>query len=614
MRTAKNNIRWVRSDAGLAGFRKDELNEARALEALATHQSVLLNVDPGVGKSHLIDRLVARLRRGDEYDLVVYLTPQKGTLAERPFVREYQALTEEECAVSDIVVLEGRPRERCGSRDAEWRKLEQAGCASLGRTLLCAACPERSRCSWVEQLSKKSLEGKRVVAGTQAYLIQAPRFIRMLKRLTGGRRVLVILDESTFLDSPLRGDLKNADLQRNLLAVAEVQADTGGKRKALAAWSAALTQMLEAGDGADSMPRIPRLNRKLAAAIQEAGLRRWPGAFKYLGFELEALNHASWWRTKDGVGYIRRPEMRGADVLITAAGIPLELARQRLGEPNLQELCPAVRFLHEGTRLYNIKSHLGAATYYPKNASQILFASAQLIGKFAGEGKRVLAVVKKRFAKKTATVLEGYLREVTGVPFRVVVNPGQADIQDGHVVPLITYGAVGSNAFEHFDVALALSSYNARPDLMEERLNDVHHPEEEVRLSVTSHAGQRVVRAKGYFARQQGFDVLAQKYQVHLEAGWAVQALGRVRFATRPRTVVFFQPGGVPYEDVKEFGSLKALREHFGLLTRREWEARRVAEKATALGEAGKSRAEVAAALGVSERTVSRRWARLWQG
>lgn len=597
--------RWVRTAADLAAFRDGALTPGRILECVAAHHAVMIGGDPGIGKSVAVDKTVARARESGEYDLVLYLTAQRRTLEERPFVREYLSLSDEDRAASDIAVFEPRPRKSCGPLDPEWRRLEACGCTALGRQTLCRHCPTRATCPWPSQLTKAALEGKRVVGASQAYLTQVPDLVSRLQKWTGADRVLVILDESAFLDAGMRESIRLQEIEKNLNALRAVQRNRANAR-IVGRWLDILELMLDPNVGLTELPQPPAVGQALSAQVQEAGLRLYPGAFRYLLFDLAGFSWSPRWRTHEAVGYIRRPRLKGHDHVVISAGIPAPVVRQRLNNPDLYEMFAGVRFLSEGSRVYNLRCGLGAAVNFDHNAPQILFATAQLIAKLATEGKRTITVSKKRFAKLAAERLQKYLRELTAQPFRVVMNAADADLTDPLVVPLITYGAVGINAYEEFDAAVALNSYNARPEVLDDRMNDAHRPVEEVRVDVDTHNGGRRARAKGYFARLQGFDQLAQQYQAHLEAGVVTQALGRVRFATRPRLVVFFQAGGVPYPLDKEFRNLEQLRAHFGLVTRREWLAHRVANRARELAARGLSRAQVAAEMQVSERTVSR--------
>ena len=280
--------------------------------------------------------------------------------------------------------------------------------------------------------------------------------------------------------------------------------------------------------------------------------------------------------------------------------------KQRLDEPGIVDFAPDARYLNADTQIFNIRNRAGAAAFYRKNSPQILFAAAQLIANLHAQGKRSLVVAKKKFAATAATDLERHLVTLTGRSYRVVCNASASEIADPLVVPLITYGSQGINLYEDdFYAAIALCSFNARQNVVDDRLNDDRMPDEQVKVDFHFARGYRRARPTGYFDRRQGYGSLADAYQHHLEMSRAEQALGRVRFIAKSRLVVFFQMGKMRYP-AHEFTTLQAFRDHFGLLTSREWQRRfGVARIATLLAQ-GATTAQIIRATGMPRRTVAR--------
>jgi hypothetical protein len=610
MTGVKNDgARWVRSEADLAGFRARELTPAKLLGALATHGHVHVPLDPGVGKTDVCDRLIDEVRQHGPYDLIVYLTAQRQVIDERPFA--VPARGRRSSRAGDVIVLRPRPKERCGGLNARWEEFEKSGCSALGKDQLCAACPRRSRCDWPGQLTKRALAGKRIVAATQQYLQQVPDLIDRLRRATEAARVLVILDEAAFIDADMRVSIPMDDLNRNLRALKD--ASTVTRNPALSPWIDIVEDLLDADAPLGKRSLFP-LTHDLATAVQDAGVAAYGAAFRYRLFDVRELLRCPSWRGVNDVGFIRRPRLDAHDYLILAAGMPISVARYRLDAPDLHEMYGGARFLHEDTRVFNLRCGLGAAVHFRRNAPQILFAAAQLLVELARNGKRAVLVSRKCFVDVVRETMQKYLRTLTGLPYRVVARATSADIANPHVVPVVTYGAVGTNRYESFDAAVAVNSFNMRSDTLDERINDTHEPQDEVRVAIDNEQGGRRARAKGYLARQQGYDGLAREFHRHLELGVVVQALGRVRFATRPRLVVFFQDGDVPFPTEREFRNLAQLREHLGLMDERSWSAQQLHSRAVALAAAGKTRAAIARELGVTERTISRANARKRKG
>lgn len=591
--------RFITSPDELRAYRDEELTPEKVSVRLSTARGpVVFTADTGVGKSVLTDRVVAHHRNQPDAGLLVYLTSQRSVIRERPWVQEHLALSPTERAAHDVAILEGRPRKRCGLLDDAWRRYEAAGCAPLGRVELCGSCARRASCSWPEQRTAEALKGKRVIAATQTNLAVTPHLISELKSKTGADRVLVVLDEATLLETRFRRQVPYAELRASRAVFAQADAP----RQWLEAHDALLDPLFDLA--LYEPPSAPP--PKVAVAVQRLGLASGGPAFRYLGHDLSAIVPDTSARTPTGIEYLARPWLRGHPCLILAAGLPIELVRHRLGAPEIEEYSPGLRFLHEGTRVFNIDSAVGTAGNFSTHRAQILFAFAQLIVRLNREGKRSLVVVKKSFAAVCCEELQAYLHELGWRDARVVRDPTVQQVARPEVVPLITYGTRGLNRYEHFDAAFALCGYHARPEVLEEFLNDVYGPDERVRIGFVRTNGKRVATATDYGQQLRGFTALAQDYQHQHETAIAEQALGRVRFAVHPRLAIFFQRGPLRYPLEREFPTLESFRRHFDLVTRREMHRAEQIRCVRELTAAGKSAAKTARQLGLSERQVYR--------
>ncbi|TAK25731.1 MAG: helix-turn-helix domain-containing protein [Myxococcaceae bacterium] len=600
-----DSVHWIRDAATLAAFRSSVLAVEPVLAALEAHGTLLQNHDPGAGKTSLIDRVLATLRETNRYDLILYLASERSVLMERPCVKETLSLPLSTRDSHDVAVLLGRPRERCGPLDAHWAEYEATGCTAIGRRQLCENCTEMETCGWPRQLTTAALVSKRVVCATQAYLKVVPGFVSLVADLVGAARVLVILDEAPLMEMSFKAQLDLRTIER-WVAVFGDAARGASEEIDARAWDALHRRLLDPGDALTELERPPPLTPAMSEAIQTLGLRRYGRQFRFLGYEIALLTRCSRWRSGDGnIGYRRRPTLGGAHCLVTAAGLPLEVARRHLGLPDLVEYAPGIRFLHEGSEVFNLRSRLGAARNFSKNAPQILACFAELIAGRVASGFRCVAVTKKEFVESAGPALEAHLRRLSGRPFRVVHLPDRETCEDPYVVPLLHYGVRGVNTYEGFDTAVALNSYNARAEVLEELLNDPHRPGDDVRVEMTVRDGTRVAHTPSYWDQRQGFVPLAADYQQLVETVWAEQTLGRVRFSVRPRLVVFFQMGPVRFP-AREFTTLRQLRQHFGLTTDRARAASQRRGAIQAMTSTGASVGEIAARLGVHPRTVFR--------
>lgn len=597
---------WVRSEADLALLRTQDLSIDSVLAALARTGRLLLSLDVGGGKTHLLRELVRRHREAPIYDLVVYLTSQHRVLDEQPFVREHRALSNEERLIHDVALVSGRPANDCGALHDEWKAYERAGCSDIGRAQLCQArCPRRETCAWPDRMSKDRLRGKRVIAALQPSLMVMPTFIKKLVQRTGARRALVLLDEATIVDATFQRTITYEQLERSRAVFAAVAREDDDRR--LRKWIDLHDQLLQVHAGSlDGVRLPPMIYPPQLAALQRKGWDMYSRRFRFLGFDLPALCAARRWRVEQGVCYVARPHLDDSDYIVAAAGVPLDLVRHRFAEPRIEQFAQDVRLLHQDTRVYNINSTIGSASYHEKNAPQILYAAAQFIVKLAAEGKRVVVVTKKRFVGLDSAGLEKHLGALSGQPYRVIHNAKNEDIPDPMTIPLVTYGAQGINTYEHFDAVIALCSYNAREDVIAEHVNDVHTPSEQVSVARVIEGDETRFGALGYWARRQGFDELARSYQHQHEAAVAEQALGRVRFTIHPRLVVFMQRSHPRFPLVAEFQNLEEFRAHFGLSTQRTQHALDRREEIVVLHRAGISAREIAQRLGIDKSTVCR--------
>jgi hypothetical protein len=336
----QNPLRIIRAPADLAAYRATELAPARVRAYVrAARGPVLLTHDTGVGKSRLLDGLVEEHRRDPEAGLLIYATSQTSVVGERPWVREHLALPPAARAAHDVAVLIGRPRKRCGDLDLAWQEYERAGCGALGRAELCGRCPRRARCPWPEQRTPETLAGKRVVAATQANLAATPALVAELKAKTGAARVEIVLDEATVLEARFRREISHETLRASRAVFARAGAPEP--------WLATHDALLDPTYDVACVAAPVRLTPDLALAVQREGLARGGPAFRNLVYELPSVPCGAPVRMPRGIEYLARPWLRGHPCLIAAAGLPLDLARHRLGTDAIEEYSPGVRVLHE---------------------------------------------------------------------------------------------------------------------------------------------------------------------------------------------------------------------------------------------------------------------------
>ena len=173
-------------------------------------------------------------------------------------------------------------------------------------------------------------------------------------------------------------------------------------------------------------------------------------------------------------------------------------------------------------------------------------------------------------------------------------------------IPLINFGVQGTNRFQDFDAAYAVGSYFSSPDHLDEFLGDSDAPPDRVSAGFlrTSEGDYRP------YAASLDRDVRFRSEEVQaaseaLEGAFLVQALGRVRFSTRPREIVFLYPRPVPaLPEDRVFDGLPAAREFFEVMTasQKRWTERD--RKIIELSEQGKSTQEIGDQVELGPRRV----------
>jgi hypothetical protein len=580
----------------------------RLLELLREHSGRLLITWPiGVGKSTALDGLVEAAVRGGCYDLVVALVPTRRVLQERRWIREPPADLK-------VVNLRPRPRQQCGSLDEPWRHFEQAGLGALGRRLLCAGCPRRSDCFWPGQYGE-GLGDASVIFGTQAHLGRDPGFVGRLARWAGTApgRVLTVLDEDSLIMASYRRHIARADLQRFVAVLDQV---SGGDDGDLRQWLYKARLLLAAPTADLRCPEwwLPPLDLDSILLIQQAGWDRFGRAFRFLGDDLVTFGRSppeSRERTADDDLLFATPPALPTDFVAFSGTARPEFVRFRLGVEAADPFA-GHRFLHSGTRWYNIASRTGMRSHFPGNADQVLDLFAGLIARRLGEGQRPLLVAKKCFVALCAEGMTGRLSDLGLGHIQIVRGDWDAvDLAVAGAVPLISYGLIGTNLFEEFTCAYCLTGYYVDEAVVDAVLQDVLASDGHLPIRITTEGRPRRRRAGVVWPAHRGYDVqrLAQLALEQQELDVVLQAVGRVRPYTRPREIVTFQCAAHPQLDyTREFDTVEEAREFFGVPSRRERKQQETAARVRAARQAGRTQAQAAAELGLGLATVKRYW------
>jgi hypothetical protein len=592
--------RLIDNEQALAEYRATRFSAGALAPAILAQRVTLVSAAIGTGKSTLLDDLVDLFLARGAFDLIVVLVALTANLPERRLLRD---------PAPGVLRLRPRPRVDCGPLDAAWQLHERQGTTAFAKEHLCHSCPHFAGCFWPHRFGAAA----RVVYATHQHLLVNSRFLLYLQALTGARRVLLLLDEAGVLAAPFRVRLAPDALVRFARAVRRADLPPGVRGR----WAEQASLLARAKTADLQAPgwSFPLPVPWEALAVQEAGLAEDP-CFRWLGHDLHAFARARpdrRWRDHHGhVVFVNTPYLADHTVVFSA-GMESDYVARQLGVPEVALPLPPVLCQHRQTRFYNLCSLLGAAARFRRNHAQILDAFALLILRNVRRGRLTLLVTRKRFKRLCADYLTRRLAH-WGQPVSVVPSDGGPPEQVcPTVLPLIHYGVNGVNSFEVYDAAYCVSSFYCDEDDLRRAIADVK--DDALRFPVTIRlAGRPPRRVAGSFDerfRASDADRMARLYYHQLETNTVLQAVGRVRYATRPREVVTFQCSDLPgVRLTREFYSLRQLRERFGLPTGSEH------DRLLQQGEARRRRAEglttreIAERLGVCERTVRYRLSR----
>lgn len=602
----------VLTESEVPGWRAKFLTEDHILNLLQESGSLHLRLPLGLGKSMLADRILKSRRFHDEFEQIIYVAPSWDIIHERELLK---------CAGSlgvAYTLLRARPKERCGALDKDWRAFERNGCGSYGKEALCSHCPERKGpqpCTWPSSLKDKIGDAK-VIFLTEQHFILDPGFLTRIKFATNAEKILVILEEAKLSHASFETVIRIEDLKRfreSLAGAVKAKAET------LELWDRNLTSLIQVDESELASPDwdFPMKLNWDAPEIQEFGIRRFGRSYRYLGHSLAQFRYSrpdERWKDDFGnIHYILRPWL-GASVLALSANLEREYIASRLGTHEIHSPFENLRVRHTETRIFNLRSRMGAEKYFRKNHPQVLDFFVLLIARNIAQKKRTLLVVKKKFKKLCIAYLSKRLSEL-GLQAQFITEDFQGhNLNNPAVVPIIHYGIAGINVFEDYDCCYCLSSYYISDDQLNQVLQS-NEPERfriKVKIGQDSLGNRRVEIEHAHEFTNLGS--MGNTYLRLLEIDPVLQAVGRVRFFTKPREVIFFQRHDLQSEvgDLTEFRSLLQAYDAFGLprvthLVR----SKKVAALQT-LMKRGLSLRQAANRLGIDKSTASR-WMR-WYG
>ena len=528
----------------LGDFRRTQLSPEALLRYIEANVQVLLRLGVGVGKSHAADGLLRLPQLYERFDLVIYAAPTHAILGERPI------LAETEPAPVKRMLLKPRPVIRCGVYAERWSQLERARCGAYAKKILCEDCRTRdtsgSPCEW--PLLYRDLKGIRLVFTTEQQLLNNRSLVPLLLARTGGRRVLVILDEAQLLDARFELALHPGELDMFRQVLEGTPTDKYLTKHRVRQLTRLIDLLLDADTSQLGDINVESTTRAAISMhkVQEAGIRMFGADFRYPGFDLVHLGWSRrgerWKDSRGGIRFIARPYL-SCHVLVLSAHLTADYVGHRLGRERMASPFERARFLHSGTRVLNLRNRIGADRHFGRNHRQILDVFAVLILRNVALGRSTVLVSRKKTKDLCAEYLRLRLAE-WGVRIELVTeNYDQLPSRpDPRTIPLLHYGIVGVNDYAEYESAYCLNSFYVSSEVLNRQVQEFEPVLYRERLEISS-GPDRTRRARIADASAGDLDrtAIGNLYLRRLEVAPPIQVVGRVRFLTRPREVVLFQ-------------------------------------------------------------------------
>ncbi|MGK5083246.1 hypothetical protein WDW37_08060 [Bdellovibrionota bacterium FG-1] len=605
-----NKSNNIVDQGGLKKFRAT-LTAAWILQQLQRFIRLLLRLPIGVGKSAVADKVILDPETYRIYDLVIYVACAWSIITERLHSLQAAALPIE------YFVLRARPTRLCGPLNEQWEFLETRGCSSLARETLCSKCPKKdSECTWWPPLEEK-IKDRQFILCTDQRLNNAPTILSQIIDILKPKKVLLILDEGgvTKTLKPITISANTIEIFINALRTLpqpEEEYPTFDADKAV--WVQNLSTLLRADTRSLRMTGwiFPSGLNQVGLEIQRHGVDEFGHNFENIAHLVSLFQQSKQqdrWKDKYGnINFVVRQNFDRFDILVLAANLPKDFVKKQLQLPDLESPFESLQFRHTDTRIFNLKFRSGAAKYFRSNMHRILDFIAAKIAFNIKSGKSTLLVSQKKFKVACANYLRKTLKQLGfDVSFPTEVTD---DLRkpNSNIVPIIHYAVIGINIFTDYDACYCLNSFNLPASALRESTQG--NIAECDQIAVDFHYDSRQNRIPTIDHKHRYSD-LAKDVSIHhrvLEIDAILQAVGRCRFYTHAREIIFFQMADFTLEvgPVIELPTIERAYQEFGLLRPRITQRLKQIEELRALMFGGFSMRKAARKLNISSSTAAR--------
>ncbi len=514
--------------------------------------------DVGVGKTHLIIKSTPILQL--QFPQIFIATSQhqiKSEIATK--LARYGVQTEPQ-----------RDKELCGKREKDWERIHQLGISLIGKKVICGECDKQEVCPWFRFKREESP----VTVLTQDSLFKQADDIPP--------SALIMLDETKFLERPLENKIDHQDI---LLFSKAIPAGRDFD------WLYTATQQMLERKAPAPLEGLSKENLwRLFGALYHKGVKNiLPIIMNYADGAPVALDKR--------IYYLERHFQHNA-ILVLGAGADKNLLEHYFNS-QVTDLTPVEKYRDPGTKIYCIASSSASPNNLRKRASardSVFSFVRKKIWANRSSNKRTLLVAKRELIPLIQKALPNYISQNDKIEIvHVEANNLKKSSFDGLTkVPIINYGVEGVNLFEEFECVICVSGFYIPEKAISERLK---------KLGVGQDIEVTIPRCDADHPRRVFTSPethLAMAILNSLERDRIYQAVGRVRFWTKPREVIV--TGFQDFEGVdKKFRSFKEAAEFFKF-SKRQNTKRRCLE----LRQQGLTLQQISTEVGRTVRTVSR--------
>jgi len=492
------------------------------VSSMAGGQALLINGSAGLGKTYSIIKMIngGGWQRAASY--VVFALPShqlidevNGKIEPRWTVKRYPQ----------------QPEKRCGDRAEEVKQLTAHGLGAVCKARVCAGCPHRNDCDFPDRMTPKWAIDADVILIPEQLLRAVPDIVlRWSEARDENVGPLLIIDEC--LSTSGEGfhhefTMKEVNIERDVARSAD-ELD----------FAAYLADIL-----AGAAPAPPSLDPQTVVRIQERGWDSLGTDYPNRIRIMLAYGANPSWSEGGRFSVARYPYLPPATILL-GAFLRAEFLQHRFGlQKPPRDLLAGVVVRHPDTRIYALRSRHCYMSVYSRHYRTVDLLIVDVVLRNIAVGRSTVIVGRKdndrgsRATEAMKRISDLIATRKPGVEIRLCrVAEHVPKLVTPTVIPYLTYGVVGLNAFTDYQCVICTHGFAVTPEALANTIYDDFPPSRRVGVRVSSKAGYRTVTLEGN--QEPWRQVYADQVIIRLELDVTLQAVARVRFAVEPREVI----------------------------------------------------------------------------